>query len=144
MVNYNINNKDYLLSIKPSYMFIPIIIFSSLIIIIISICYFKTYDVFVTKGYLSCDNKCNIVVSVNPIDINKINKANYIKLNDKLIDFKKIIIDDIQVDEINKINIQNVNVEVDQLDNDYLNTFQDIKVYSNYESIFSKIKKLLM
>ena len=144
MSNYNINNKDYLLSIMPKYKYIPIIICLSLFIILLSICYFKTYDVYLTKGYLECNKKCNIIVSVNAFDINKVKNANYIKLNNKVINHKNIKIDDIQADEINKINIQNVNFEVDQLDNVSLNTFQDIKVYSNYESILNKIKKLIM
>ena len=48
----------------------------------------------------------------------------------------------IKVDENNKTNYQIVNYEVDQLDND-LNTFQDVKLYSNYESIIKKIIDML-
>ena len=144
MNNFNINNKDYLLSIKPSFKAIPLIIFITFIIMFISLFYFKTYDVYNTKGYLECNEKCNIMVSINIDDINKINKANFLKINDKVLNYNNINIGNIEVDEINKINIQSVNFEVDQLDNDLLNTFQDIKIYSNYESIIKKIKKIVI
>ena len=143
MIDYNTNNKDYLLSIKPSYMFIPISLLITFTIIIISICYFKTYDVYITKGYISCDNTCNITIGVDINDINKIKKSNIIKLNNEVISYNNILVGDIQVDEVNKINIYNVNIEVNQLDNDLINTFQDVQVYSNYESIIVKIKKIL-
>ena len=144
MVDYNINNKEYLLSIKPSYKLIPSCIFFLLIIIIISICYFKTYDIYITKGYLNCEDNCYISLIVNIDDINKINETQIIKLNDQIIDYENIKIGDIQIDETNKINMQNVNIELNQLNDKYLNTFQDIKIYSNYESIFRKIKKIIL
>lgn len=143
MVDYNINNKDYLLSINPSYKFIPLLCLVSVFIVLVSIIYFKTYDVYVTKGYLECEEKCNIIINTTVEDINKIIDADVIKLNDKEINYNNILIGDIQIDEINKINIQSVNIEVDQLDNDLLRTFQDVKIYSNYESIFNKVKKVL-
>ena len=143
MVDYNIDNRDYLLSINPSYKFIPLLSLISIIIIIISIFCFKTYDVYYTKGYLVCDDRCNIVLSIDIDDINKVKDANFVKLNDNEIKYNNIFVGDIQIDETNKINIQNVNIEVDQLENDYLNTFQDVKIYSNNESIFNKIKKIL-
>ena len=144
MNEFSVNNKEYLLSINPSYKFIPLLSFIVIIIIVLTMFYFKTYDVYYTKGYLMCNKECNIILSANIDDINKINKANYIKIDNKTVDFKKINIGDIQVDEINKINTYNVNIEVNQLDNDYLNTFQDVKIYSNYESILNKIKKLII
>ena len=144
MINYNVNNKEYLLSIKPSYMFIPISLLISTIIIIISICYYKTYDVYNTIGFITCEEKCNISIVVNANEIKRFNNTDYIKLNDKIINYNNIIMGDIQVDEVNKINIQYVNIEVDQLDNDLINTFQDIKVYSNYENILYKIKKTML
>ena len=143
MIDYNINNKEYLLSIKSSYMFIPISLLIALVVVSISICFFKTYDVYTTKGYIKCDSKCNIIIGVDINDINKIKKSNYIKINDTIINYDDILVGDIQIDEVNKINIYNVNIEVSQLDYDLANTFQDIKVYSNYESIINKIKKLL-
>ena len=144
MTNYNINNKEYLLSINPSYKFIPLLSLLSLIVMSFSIFYYKTYDVYTTKGYLKCDEKCYIIISTMIDDINKVINANLIKLNNREINYENIIIGDIQIDEINKINIQNVNIEVDQLDNDLLNTFQDVKIYSSYESIFNKVKKVLL
>ena len=144
MTNYSVNNKEYLISVKPSFKYIPTIIIIALIIVSFSIFYFKTYDIYKTKGYLMCDDKCNIIISVNIDDINKVLKPNYIKLNDEEINYNNISVGDIQVDDKNKINIQNVNIEVNQLDNDKLNTIQDVKIYSNYESIFNKIKKIVV
>ena len=116
MVNYNFNNKEYLLGIKPSYKFIPIIILITLVIIFISICYFKTYDVFVAKGYILCDDECKVSLGVNIDEINKIIGANMIKINDKSVNYNNIIVGDIQIDEVNKINIQNVNINLNQVD----------------------------
>ena len=143
MVDYNINNKEYLLSIKPSYMFIPISLLLSVIILIILICIFKTYDVYNVKGFISCNEKCNISIPIEVNDINKIKNIDFLKINDNEIKYNNFLVGDIQIDEINKINFYNVNFEVDQLDNELLNTFQDIKVYSNQESILYKFKKLL-
>lgn len=144
MLEYSINNKDYLLSLKPSYKIVPLFVLLLLIISILTISCFKTYDVFNTKGYLKCEEKCNIVLGINIEDVNRVLQANYIKINNEKINYQNIKIGDIQIDEINKINIQNVIIEVDQIDNSYLNTFQDVKVYSNYESILKKIKKIIM
>ena len=144
MDNFNINNKEYLLSLKPRHNFIPIITFIVILIIIVSLFFFKTYDVYNTKAYLECDTNCNIMISVDPKEINKVSKIDFIKLNNKVINHSEIIIENIQVDEINKINYQNVIYEVDQLDNDILNTFQDVKIYSKYENIFEKIKKIIV
>jgi len=144
MINYNVNNRDYLLSIKPSYKCIPLIILLALVVVIVSICLIRSYDVFVVKGYITYDSKFNISIGVDLNRINDITSAKIVKLNDKVINYNNIIVGDIQIDEINKINIQNVNIEVEQLDVDVLNTFQEVKIYSNYESIFNKIKKIIL
>ena len=144
MNNYNIHNKEFLLSLKPSFNYIPIIILIGFIIILISLFSFKSYDVYTTYGYLECDEKCNVTVSINIKDINNVKNANLLKINNKDIEFKNIVIGKIEVDEVNKINVQTVSFEVGQLDNDELNTIQEIKIYSNNESIFTKVKKIVI
>lgn len=144
MINYSFYNKEYLLGIKPSHKYIPIIVFVSIIAIFILISSFKTYDVNIFKGFIECNEKCSINLGVNIDDINKIKQAKDIMVNDEIISYKDIIVGDIEIDEVNKINIQNVSVELEQTNNDYNNTIQDIKVYSNYESIFEKLKKIIL
>ena len=144
MNNFNIYNKEYLLSIKPSFRYIPTIIFLTIIVISILLFCFKTYDVYNTRAYLECDEKCRIIVSATIDEIPRINKANIIKINDNIVNFNSISNGNIEVDTTNKVNIQNVYFEVDKLDDNLLNTFQDIKIYSNYESIIRKIKKIVV
>ena len=75
-------------------------------------------------------------------DTNKVDKTNYIILdNNKIIPSNKDI-SDIKVDDITLSNYQIVNFEVNQLDHG-LNTFQDVKLYSNNETIIIKIIHLL-
>lgn len=144
MREFNINNKEYLLSLKPKFLFIPCFMAFIIIMIMISLFYFKSYDRYLTKGYLSCDDICNIIISVNTDDINVITNASLLKIGDKIVNINNKEIKNIEVDEVNKINYQNVVFYVDQLDKNIINTFQDIKIYSNYESIIQKIKKILI
>ena len=142
MDNYCYYNKYYLLSLKPKYNLLIYFLLISIISIIICLFIFKIDDVIVTKGYISCQDKCYITIKVDTNDTNKVDKTNYIILdNNKIIPSNKDI-SDIKVDDITLSNYQIVNFEVNQLDHG-LNTFQDVKLYSNNETIIRKIIHLL-
>ena len=134
-------NKYYLLSLKPKYSILLYITFIMLISVIISLFIFKTYDVYKTKGYLSCDDKCYITITVDLLDVYKFNDISYIMIGKDKINIKDKEVSEILNDEVNKSNYQIIKYEVDSLNN--LNTFQDVKLYSNYETIYTKIIKYI-
>ena len=134
-------DKYYLVNLNPKYnSFIYFILFS-LIIIIICLFYFKTYDVYKTKGYLNCDDKCYITISVDILDTHKLDNIDYLIVNKEKIDVNNIDISEIKIDESTQSNYQIVKYEVNNLNN--INTFQDVIVFSNYETIITKIKNIL-
>lgn len=140
----SLSYKNYLLSINPCYQTYIICLLISFIIIFISLFYFKTYDIYNTKGYLECSDTCHIIINIDPYQTNKVTNIDYLKINDKVIKHHNIKVEDIVIDENNQINYQIVKYEVDQLDDGLLNTFQDIKLYSKYEAIIKKIVNVIM
>ena len=138
------NSFSYLRSIKPKHNYLLYSILISFVIIIISLFIFKSYDVYVTKGFVECDDKCSISIMVNYLSTSRINKVDMISINKENKYINNISVSEIMVDENNKSNYQIVTLEVDQLDNDILNTFQDVKLYSNKELIINKIIKVLL
>ena len=140
---FSFSYKNYLLLLSPRYQINIVILFIAFIIIFISLFYFKAYDIYNFKGYYTCDDKCSIKITSDILKINKLSDIDYLKVNNKKIDFNNVSIGDIEIDENNKSNYQIVSYEVNQLDNEKINTFQDVKIYSNYEDIFTKIKKII-
>ena len=136
-------NNKYILLLKTAKYFLAIYaLFISIIIVIISIFYFKVYDVYQTRGYISCEDKCRIILSIDTLNISKLSKGNYVRINKGNLNILSIDISDIKVDENTKSNYQIVTYEVDKLD-DVNNTFQDVKIYSNNEIIFKKLLNIL-
>ena len=136
------NNKYILLSIKPKHFLAIYLCLLSLIVIIILMFYIESYDVYKVRGYISCEDKCNVIISVDIGNINKVNKVDYLNINNNKRDILSIDISDIKIDENTKSNYQIVTYEVDKLD-DVNNTFQDVKIYSNNEIIFKKLLNIL-
>lgn len=143
MNKFSFSYKNYLLLLSPRYQINIVILFIAFIIIFISLFYFKTYDIYNVKGYYKCDDKCSINISTDVLQTNKLSNIAFLKINNKKIEYTNVSIGDIEVDDNNKSNYQIVSYEVNQLDNEKTNTFQDVKIYSNYESVFTKIKKIL-
>lgn len=143
-MNYKIESELYLKSLKPKYNLFVYFILLFLSVLIISLFIFKTYDVFQTKGFLQCEDKCYIKVSINYLLTNKIIESKIIKIKDKNYSVNNIETSEIISDDKTLENYQIVKLEVDQLDNGILNTFQDIKLYSNNDYIINKIKKVLL
>lgn len=143
MDRFNYYNKSYLYSIKPKY---NSLIYTFLILIItLSFCLyiFETYDIYSSKGYLECNDICNISIYIDPLNVSKIDKIDFIKLNNNNLIPNNIKISEIKVEENNQSNYQIVSYQVDKLDYGLLNTFQDVKIYSNKEKIINKIIKYL-
>ena len=130
-------DKEYLLSLKPRYNIILYIILIVLISLIICTFIFNTYDVYNTKGYLSCDDKCYISISVDIFEIDKIDSSNYILVKKDKLKIINTEVSEIYSDEASKSNYQIVKYEIDKVD--IKNAFYDVKILSNYESIISKI-----
>ena len=137
------NSKHYLLSIKPKYSLAIYILFISLIAIFILMFYFDSYDVYQTRGYISCEDVCKLIISVDIKDTNKLNNIDYLRINKKELVPKNKNISDIKSDDNTKSNYQIVTYEVDKLD-DVNNTFIDVKVYSSKEIVINKIKNTLL
>ncbi len=135
---------SYLRSIKPKYYLLVYFILICILVIFISMFIFKSYDVYNAKAYYNCDDKCTLDVSINYLDVNKVNNIDLIKLNKENIQPKNISVSDIMIDEVNKVNYQIVSYEVDKLDDIILNTFIDVKLYSKEELIINKIVKMLI
>ncbi len=135
-------NKEYLLFLKPKYYILIYVVIIIFIIVLICLLNIKTEDVYITRGYVNCDNNCKITISVNTDDINKVSNVDYIYYNNKKMNLNNINIGQIQVDNNLLNNYQIVDLEVDQLDYG-INTFQDVKIYSNNEAIIRKIKRIL-
>ena len=138
------NSFSYLRSLKAKYSLLIYFLVLLLFIILLLMFIFKSYDVYTTKGYVECSDNCKISISVNYLDVNKFNKVDKIKLNKENIVVKNINISEIMLDDSSKSNYQIVTLEVDQLDNGILNTFQDVKLYSNEELIINKIINVLL
>ncbi len=98
------NNFSYLRSIKPKYSLLIYIILISVIIIFITSFIFKVKDVYNTRGYIECSDKCNIKIMVDYLDISKIGKIDFIKINKENKYPININIGDIMVDENSKSN----------------------------------------
>ncbi|MBR1416382.1 MAG: hypothetical protein IJ572_01000 [Bacilli bacterium] len=143
MINYRYYNKEYLLSIKPRFNIVISVLIISIVIIVISLFCFKTYDVYSLKGYITCEEKCQILFNIDSTFSNKINKIDHIRLNKSVIYPNSINIGEIQISEDNQNNYQIVSYQVDNLDTDILNTIQDVKIYSNYELLIRKILNLI-
>ena len=139
-----VNNISYLRSLKPRYYLLIYLILISLSIIVTSLFIFKIYDVKNIKGYVSCDDKCYVKISVNYLDTNKYTNIDKIMINKENKFINNTMVSEILVDELTKSNYQIVTLEVDQLDSDILNTFQDISIYSNKELIINKIINCLL
>ena len=139
-----VDNISYLRSLKPKYNILIYLILISFSIIIISLFIFKIYDVKKIKGYVSCDDKCKIELTVNYLDTNKYKNIDMIKINKENKKIINITVSDIYSDELTKNNYQIVTLEVDQLDDGILNTFVDVSVYSNKELIINKIINVLL
>ena len=143
MDSFNYYNKEFLLSLKPKYYIIICLILISIISIVVCLFIFKTYDVYSTRGYITCEEKCHLTISVDTLDTNKISNIDYLVIDDKKIIPKNISISDVKTDEATLSNYQIVNYEFDQIDYG-INTFTDAKLYFNNETIIRKIKKLLL
>ena len=143
-MNYKTESELYLKSLKPKYNLFVYFILLFLSVLTMSLFIFRTYDIFQTKGYLQCEDKCYITVSINYLLTNKIKESKIIKIKDKTYNINNIEVSEIISDDKTLENYQMVKLEVDQLDNGILNTFQDIKIYSNNDYIINKIKKVLL
>ena len=138
------NSFSYLRSIKPRYCLITYIILFSFIIVISSFFIFNYYDVYNIKGFVECDDKCWITFSINYLDVGKVSNVDIISVNNEKKYPINTKISELMVDENSKSNYQIVTYEVNQLDNGIVNTFQDIRLYSNKELIINKIIKVLL
>jgi len=131
-------DKYYLIGIKPKYNIVLYITLVFIILIFISLCYFKTYDIYNYRGFIYCNDKCYVKLIIDIQEINKVDNIDYIKINNNKYIIDNINISEIVSDEISKINYHIVEYELNSL-NERLNTFQDVKVYSNEEYIINKI-----
>ena len=143
MDNYQINNLSYLRSLKSKFNILPYVLLVFILIIVVLLFIIKSYDVYTTKGYINCDEKCLVSVSIDYLNTSKINRADFIRINKENIKPNNVIVSDIKIDELSKSNYQIVSYEVDQLDNGIINTFQDVKIYSNKDLLINKIIKIL-
>lgn len=132
-------NKLYLLNEQPKKNLIKIPIIILIITFIIFIYRYKTYNSFLTTGFIKCDNKCYINISL-PYD-----KADKITLNSK-------------IEYLNNIyNIEKIEFKEPYIENNI--AYQDIKIYSelqtekriinlkllyNKQRIITKIKELIL
>ena len=144
MDKYSYYNKSYLYSIKPKYNIFVYILLTFIIILSFCLYHFETYDIYYTKGYLECNDICSISIYIDPLNVSKINKLDFIKLNNLNINPNNINISEIKIDENNQSNYQIVSNQVDKLDHELLNTFQDVKIYSNKDKVINKIIKYLL
>ena len=117
-----------LINIKPKYNISLYLIFIFIIFLFISLFFIKNYDVYETKAYLTCDDKCYIIIN-NELYLNNIE---YVSINS----YKYKVIS-VEYDSYDN-NI--VKLEVDQLDYGE-KTYQDIKIFYNMNALINKIMK---
>ena len=136
-------NKEYLMFIKPKTSLSYTLILFLISIIIILPLTIKTYDVYNTKGYITCEEKCHIYINTNLTDTNKFINISYLKLDNQIITPSNTSVSDIKIDEESKSNYQVIDYEVARLDG-VLNIYQDVYIYTNYEKIIQKIIRFIL
>ena len=136
-------NELFLLNIKPHYEIIIYCIIISFIITIGCLFYFKTYDVYKTKGYINCEEYCYVRFNIDSNDISLIDNISFISIKNNNYEIKNTEIGEIEFDMDNKINYQTITYEVENVNDNIINTFQDVKLYSNYEIVIRKIIKFI-
>ena len=144
MDSYNYFNKELLMSLKPKYHWCIYFLLSSFTIISILLFCLKTYDVYNIKGFVECNDNCNIKVIVDINNTNRVKNIDFLKIDNKNIYPKSIIVSEILIDEVNNINYQEVNYQVDQLDYGINKTIQDVKIYSNNDYIIKKLINFIL
>ena len=128
------NNKTSFLKLKPRKT-IYILLFFIIIIIftLIRISFIKVYDNYLTKGYITCNDKCFLTTFLpSNIEYQKItfNNKNY---------KYKILTNEISFDEANMISLRKLEIEVKH---EYLNEeIVDINFYYNKQRIVEKVKE---
>ena len=132
---------DSFLYQKTKNYFIFVILIVLILITVISILFIiKSYDIHVVNGFIKCEDECIIKINVIPEQVNLLNNAEFIKINDKKYSYEILAISDIDIDYHRMINYQTLLLEID-LDKSIRqdNLVVDIHIHSNKEALMRKI-----
>lgn len=140
---FHINNKEYLLSIRPKYFYLIIITCSIFIMIITSIFFVRTYDMYSVKALYSCEEDCHLYITISPEISDKFANISYLRLKNNNIKPDLTNISTVQLDTSTKSNYQLVDYKVARQDG-LENTYQDITIFYNYEEVVKKITKFIL
>ncbi len=132
MVNL-LDNKEAFLAVKPKFKMIVFIIISLLFLILLLTFKIKTYDNYQTKGYITCDNSCHLVVAI-PSNI----KFQKIKVNNKNLKYR-INKKELKIDEKNLVSYFELVLDINDTYKD--KEIVDINFYYNKQRIITKIKE---
>ena len=143
MINFDYDNCESLINMKPryfKYVYIILIIFGGVIIWINNI---YINDIYYGKAYIECDNICNLTMTLSIDDANDLNNINYLIINDILIDNFNYDLSEIKYDIDNQINYQILSIKTNNI-NLMNRTIQDIKIFYNEDILFNKIISLFL
>lgn len=135
---------DALLYLKPKKQFIFIIFFLLVLFVLFGISYFKyTYDVSSYDAFITCEEeKCLLNINVLIADTEKINKGEFLKINNQIYDYKIKKINEIEIDYITMTNYQKIEIETN-LNNKLKkeNLIMKVSIYANKGRLLRKIAK---
>jgi len=132
---------DSFLYQKPKKYFILVSLIGLILItIIIILCSIKSYDIQKINGFIECERACIVKINVIPEDVNLLNVAEFIKINDKKYSYEILAISDIDIDYHHMINYQTLTLKIN-LDKQIRqnNLVVDIHIHSNKEPLMKKI-----
>lgn len=135
-------NNSYLINLKPKKYFLPILTIMLIIILVVFSIIKESYDVKKYIGYVTCNDLCEIDISLSLDEVSKIKDAKYLKIDNKNLNIKEIEISDVLVDKNNNLNYQIISYKVENINIESL--FYEVKVYYNKEIILKKIFNILV
>ena len=135
-------NNSYLINLKPKKYFLPILTIMLIIILVVFSIIKESYDVKKYIGYVTCNDLCEIDISLSLDEVSKIKDARYLKIDNNNLNIKEIEISDVLVDKNNNLNYQIISYKVENINIESL--FYEVKVYYNKEIILKKIFNILM
>lgn len=126
------NTKIAFLKNKPKMYKLATIIIVFLILLIYSSYKIKIYDNYQTKGYITCESICSLVVSIpSDISFSKIN------VNNKELDYNTYL-EELVVDEVNLVSYKKITLDINGYQDKEI---VDVNFYYNKQRIISKIIK---
>ena len=130
------DNYYSLLNIKPKYLKLSYILIILLFSIISLTYYIDIYDIYNTKGYIECNEYCNITFISEIDELAKINDIKYLIIDNNIIDSFNSNYNDVESNQ----NINYQKVSINTTNNSLSNkTIKELKIYYHKEKIINKI-----